>query len=206
MLGRQPTLRRVTPEPQLLGPAQAVAGRPFADPARTRDDLATLARMHAALLAESRTARPRERWEGADGSTHWLVVPDWERLRAARPIAAVGFFGQARPVDHAPIMTLEAAIVSRAGAFDGLLGYHNARLAEGGWGNLVLFDARESALHVRDDRTHREALALTPAHYRSLRLHAATLPEGIAGPLALVRTRYFDFAGDPPWLAVREAS
>ncbi len=56
------------------------------------------------------------------------------------------------------------------------------------------------------DDVHAEAVALTPHHYRSLRLHHAELPDGVLGAaeLELIRTRYLDFDSDPAWSAVRE--
>ena len=43
---------------------------------------------------------------------------------------------------------------------------------------------------------HGEAVARTPQHYHSLRLHHAELADGVLGPseLELVRTRYLDFS------------
>jgi hypothetical protein len=199
------------PAPRPLVPGEEVPGRQFAATAHTHEDLAILREMRRTLAGRLREARlpapDAGPLEHADGTQHWMCVPDPSALAAARPVAAVGFFGQARSdLDHAPIVDREYDIVGRAAGFGGLLTYYNLRLADGRHGNLVLFDAAEAKAHVTGDRAHAEAVALTPRHYRSLRLHHAELPDGVlgAGELALIRTRYIDFDTDPAWSAVRE--
>jgi hypothetical protein len=183
--------------------------RPFAAVERTHADLRVLRSMRRTLAARLRDGALPSRAAGPlhepDGSEHWLCVPDPIALAAARPLAGVGFFGQARTdVDHAPILERERDIVARAARFDGLLTYYNLRLADGSYGNLVLFASPEAKGHVTADTVHREAVALTSRHYRSLRLHHAELADGVAGELELVRTRYLDFSCEPAWSAVRE--
>jgi hypothetical protein len=185
--------------------------RPFAAVEHTYADLAVLRTMRGTLAARLRDdslpppdAGPLEQ---PDGTEHWLCVPDPGALAAARPVAAVGFFGQARVgVDHGPILERERDIVARAARFGGLLTYYNLRLASGSYGNLVLFESAPAKAHVTADLVHREAVALTPRHYCSLRLHHAELADGVLGDaeLELVRTRYLDFSCDPAWSWVRE--
>jgi hypothetical protein len=199
------------PAPRQLAPGEDVPGRQFAAAARTYEDLSILRAMRQTLAGRLRASRlpapdagPQEH---ADGTQHWLCVPDPSALAAACPVAAVGFFGQARrDLDHAPIVDREYDIVGRAARFGGLLTYYNLRLADGRFGNLVLFSAPDAKGHVTGDRVHAEAVALTPRHYRSLRLHHAELQDGVlgAGELELIRTRYIDFDSDPAWSAVRE--
>ena len=158
---------------------------------------ATLARLLAA-------AGPLPvRWADDEGE-HWLVVPDRERLRAARPAAAIGFFGQARAtVDHGPLLALEESIVGRADALGGLLAYYNVGLSRGGWGNLVLIAPGATVLAAMPD--HAVAVGRAAAHYHSIRLHTADLPEGVAAPaaLALQTTTLFDFDTAPTRRTVR---
>jgi hypothetical protein len=198
-------------ETRRLTPDEHVPERPFADAARTPEDLATLRAMRALLAGRLRdgTLPPADAGplEHADGTAHWLCVPHPEVLAAARPVAAVGFFGQARSdVDHGPILEREHAIIARAAAFDGLLTYYNMRFADGRYGNLVLFESASAKAHVTADRVHGEAVARTPQHYHSLRLHHAELADGVlgAGNLELLRTRYLDFSGASVWSALRE--
>jgi hypothetical protein len=195
-------------EPLVLAPGALVPDRPFTHPERTREDLAALATIRAKLAARVVNASRKASWRDPDGAEHWTVVPDRDALVTARPLVAVGFFGQARDdVDHLPIVELEHRLLERAAAFEGLLAYHNVRFASGQWGNLVLFAHDAGPLRVRDDVVHADAIARTPRHYHSLRLHRVDVPDGILGaePLRLLRTSYYDFADDPPWRAVREA-
>jgi len=186
----------------VLAARTAVPGRPFTAPERTDADLAALARMRAAL------ARRLLRGEGAgtwleDGERHLLVAP---RLAAlALPALAVGFFSEARDIDHAPILELEYALLDRVDAIEGFVSYHNVRFADGRWGNLVTFDGGSAPAEVRDHPIHREALALTATHYRTIRLHRLRLADGAAGIARpeLRETLLFDFDDSPPWRAVR---
>jgi hypothetical protein len=197
--------------PQLLAPHELAPARPFAAVEHTHADLAILHEMRQTLARRLREdslppadAPPARQ---ADGTEHWLCVPHPRALAEARPVAAVGFFGQARAdVDHGPILDREHDIVARAAGFGGLLTYYNLRLADGRYGNLVLFDSAASKGHVTGDVVHAHAVRLTPRHYRSLRLHHAELRDGVLGPceLQLLRTRYLDFSGDEVWNAVRE--
>jgi hypothetical protein len=194
-----------------LAPADRLADRPFAAVEHTRVDREILRAMRGTLAARLRAgtlpAPDRGPVSEPDGTEHWLCVPDPAALAATAPVAAVGFFGQARTdVDHAPILEREHDIVARAARFGGLLTYYNLRLADGRYGNLVLFDTAPAKGHVTADLVHGEAVALTPRHYRSLRLHHAELADGVLGEaeLELVRTRYIDFDSDPVWNAVRE--
>jgi hypothetical protein len=196
-------------EPLVLAPGDTVADRPFAHPARTAGDLAALAAIRKALRRRAPRTDGEQHWRDPDGAEHWLVVPDADRLARTVPAVAVGFFGQARDdVDHGPIVALEHDILGRASSFGGLLAYHNVRFASGQWGNLVGFADAGSPGHLRGDDAHADAVARTPRHYRSLRLHRALLPDGLLGSadLQLERTAYYDFADDPPWRAVRPAA
>jgi hypothetical protein len=197
--------------PLQLGPHEIAPDRPFAAIEQTYGDLAILRGMRWTLARRLREgtlpppdAGPRDE---PDGTEHWICVPDPRLLAETRPVAAVGFFGQARGgLDHRPIRDREHDIVDRAATFGGLLTYYDLRLADGRYGNLVLFDRPPSKGHVTADLVHCEAVALTPRHYRSLRLHHAELADGVLGEseLELLRTRYLDFDGDPVWNALRE--
>jgi hypothetical protein len=194
-----------------LTPAEHVPERPFAAAEHTLTDLAILRQMRSMLAQRLREgslpAPDAGPLEHADGTAHWLCVPDPGALAATAPVAAVGFFGQARQhVDHGPIVEREHAIVERAATFEGLLTYYNLRLEDGRYGNLVLFCSAPAKAHVTSDLVHGEAVSRTPQHYHSLRLHHAELRDGVlgAGELELLRTRYLDFACEPAWSAVRE--
>ena len=128
-------------------------------------------------------------------------MPDWTALTRLQQVAVIGFFGQARErVDHSAILELEHDIVTRAGAFPGMLAYHNARLAEGGWGNMVVFASRAETAGLTADPSHIRAVQRTPGHYDSLRLHRGTLADGLLGDAEVVlgETLYLDFSADRP--------
>jgi len=137
-----------------------------------------------------------------------LVVPELRALVQSRSAFGVGFFGQAREhVDHTAILDLEQNLLARTRFFPGLLASYNVRFVTGQWGNLVLFASEDDREHVRSDATHREALARTADHYRSVRLHRLRLTDGAVGdaPPVLESTLLIDFTDTPPWRAVRRA-
>jgi hypothetical protein len=186
---------------------QAVAGRPFTDPAATAEDCSILAVLQATLKrAAGGDRRPGARSFADEVGRHHVVVPDWTALATARPAAMVGFFGQARDdVDHAAIIALEHDIVGRATSFSGLLAYHNAQLASGQWGNLVVFRSPAGTAAMTADPVHTAAVARTPQHYRSLRLHRGVLADGCLGAAQahVEETLYLDFGETPTWRALR---
>jgi hypothetical protein len=192
--------------PVQLQADQLVAGRRFSDPALTDVDRATLGTLRAALRRAAIGSRAEALRLADEVAEHHIVVPDWAALASVRPAAIVGFFGQARAeVDHAVIGAFELDIVGRAATFPGLLAYHNARLASGGWANLVVFRTHAGTTAVTGDPIHASAVARTPHHYRSLRLHRGVLADGCLGEAEAVvhETLYLDFRETPAWRALR---
>ena len=188
-----------------LSPDEAAAGREFTDPARSREDLAALDRIRAALIRRVRSGLAGGTWT-ASGESHWLVAPGLRALAEPRPAFGVGFFGQTRDdVDHTPIIELEHQLLARARDLQGLLAYYDVRFVTGQWGNLVLFASEADAGRVRSHPTHVEALTLTARHYRSIRLHRLHFRAGALGsqPPALESTLLIDFGETPPWRALR---
>lgn len=180
-------------------------GREFTDPARSLNDLGAVARIRASLARRVRSGLAGGAWTDA-GESHWLVVPELNRLVESRPAFGVGFFGQAREeVDHAPILDLEQVLVARAARSPGMLAYYNVRFATGQWGNLVLFTTPEEAGRVRSDPMHLDALERVADHYRSVRLHRLTFSAGALGESApaLESTLLIDFSETPAWRAIR---
>jgi hypothetical protein len=185
---------------------ERVARRAFSDPAHTECDLATLTRLRDALRRAAGGRRSSALRFADEIGVHHVVVPDWAALEQPRAVALIGFFGQAREdVDHSAILALEHDIVARASGFPGLLAYHNARLANGHWGNLVVFTSHAETAGVVRDSTHVSAVASTPRHYASLRLHRGVLADGCLGAAAaaIEQTLYLDFADSPAWRALR---
>ena len=192
-----------------LAPGTGDPARPFTDPAHADADLAMLGRLQAILAAHAVDGGRDGRWTDADGAVHWLVVPDWEALAAARPAVGVGFFGQALDVDHEPINAVEAEMMARLERYPGLLAYYNVEFRQGDgtsqWGNLVVFADRASREHLNRESLHRTAVDRSPRHYDSLRLHRIVLPDGALGaaPPRLDESLLFDFRSDPTWIALR---
>jgi hypothetical protein len=189
-----------------LRAGEHVAGRDFCDPAHTEGDLATLRGLRDAFRSQAgRRAASVLRFSDGIGE-HVVAVPDWTALARTRPVAIVGFFGQSREdVDHSPIVAMERNIVARAGEFPGLLAYHNARLGECHWGNMVLFASRASVASLAPDPVHIRAMASAPSHYESLRLHRGSLADGLLGvaDVRLDETLYLDFSAHPAWRGLR---
>lgn len=190
-----------------LLPGEAASGREFTHPARSLEDLATLAEIRASLAGRMGSGLVGGSWTEKD-DLHWLVVPDVRRLVESRPTFGVGFFGQAhKNVDHRVIVALERTLLARASGFPGLLTYYNVRIPGGQWGNLVLFATADDPASVRSDPAHLDALAITADHYRSVRLHRLRFADGALGeaPPSVESTLLIDFAETPPWRAVRGA-
>ena len=193
-----------------------VPDRPFAALASTVEDLAVMERMLTRLERHLGFAGPggcrREPRRQLHGSRRpWDPSDRRDRCGSrtrAGALVVVGFFGQARlDVDHGPIVDLESALIADMAAAVNPLVYYNVHWPGVGWGNLVLFTGEDDErTWGRDDPRHAEAVARSPAHYHSIRLHVGSLPGGIVGrqPIELRRTRYFDFSGPEPWRAVRD--
>ncbi|MFM9124546.1 MAG: hypothetical protein ACKOSO_05180 [Actinomycetota bacterium] len=192
-----------------LAPGTGDPDRPFTDPAHADADVAMLERLQAILAAHATDGGRDGRWTDPDGARHWLVVPDWAALAAARPAVGVGFFGQALDVDHEPINRVEAEMLERPGRYPGLLAYYNVEFPQGDgtsqWGNLVVFADRASREHLGAEGLPRTAVDRSPLHYDSLRLHRIVLPDGALGRAAPVldESLLFDFRSDPTWIALR---
>lgn len=193
---------------------ERVADRPFAAPDRTTKDGEVLERMWARLRAHvatvavegARAPDRRDRVIDADGSVHTIVLPRLARAGTA-DLFGVGFFGQARhQVDHTPIMDLEAALIADMPRTPGLVAYYNAFVPTDGWGNLVLFESHAVERRWGGDPRHVEAVRRSSTHYHAIRLHHARAVGGLlgSGRIEIIRTRYIDFADDPPWRAIRE--
>ena len=196
----------------MLAPDTLVEGRPFAAPAKTKEDAAVMAAMLARMRAFARGWNESEaggflvRGPDARGLRTWVRVPDRAALLAAGELTAIGFFGQARKeVDHGPIDELEAAIVDTLERVPGMFSYYNQELPHGRYGNLILCSGPDAALRWHTHGLHRRAVELAPRHYHSARLHDGVVGSPLLGnaDVNVRRTRYYDFDSSPTWLAVR---
>ena len=200
----------------VLGPDEAVDGRPFADPANTRRDEAAMGQ----LLEHERERA--QIWAGAargqkdviiretdpEGLRHLLVVPDTRALLETPDPTVVGFFGRPRAdADTAVLFELEEELVAGMGAYasGGLLSYYDVELVKGGYGNLILFATPKGLDLWRDNPAHRRAVDISPPNYHEIRLHQGRLSGRLleTGALQVTRTRYLDYNGPEVWRAVR---
>jgi len=194
-----------------LAPDELVDGRPFTAPVHTDRDAAVMRDMLGRMRSRAQSWRSRGvlvRDVDAAGLRTWIRVPDRAALLAAHELTTVGFFGRARgDVDQAPIHELEERIVETLEKVPGLLSYFNLELPGKRYGNLVLCAASDVPVRWRAHDLHRLAVGLAPRHYHSARLHTGVVRSPLPGDgdLVVLRTRYYDFDSEPPWLAVREA-
>ena len=200
---------------------EPVTDRTFASPSWTTRDAEVMGHMwarlrtHVKALAATGTdtdtgaTNRLDRLMDPDASVHTMVLPDFRLAFTSDDLFGVGFFGQARQgVDHGPIMGLEAALIEDMPRTPGLVAYYNAFDPAAGWGNLVLFETELMERAWGGDPRHVEAVRRSPDHYHSIRLHHARATGGLlgTGPIEIIRTRYIDFADDPPWRAIRDCT
>jgi hypothetical protein len=201
----------------VLGPDETVPGKPFVDPAHTREDEAALRQLfahereRARVWADDPAGCPKNvvvRETDGQGRRHLLVVPDPRALLDARNPVVVGFFGRPRAdADQALLFGLEDELVVGMGEYAaaGLLSYYDVELVKGAYGNLILFASADGPAGWRTNPVHQRAVAISPRNYHEIRLHQGTLTGRILdgdGP-RLTRTRYLDYNGPEVWRAVR---
>jgi hypothetical protein len=198
----------------VLGPGELLRERPFTDPAHTereadlmRDALSELRARAGAWVGEDRRGVVlRDRDE--DGHRHLIVVPDTRALLEADGLTAVGFFGHPREgVDHGVLFALEDELVAGMEAYAdaGLLTYYDVELPKSLYGNLVLFSTPDVPPEWVANAVHRRAIEISPEHYYDVRLHKGFVAGRLLedGELTIERTKYFDFAGEEEWRALR---
>lgn len=176
----------------------------FSQPFHTDTDAALLQEMLADL-------RRVVRGQASPGEHHRLLVFDPARLVAEAPLAFVGFRGERRqeidPLVESAVDRIDAALVSGMAQVPGVLSYGCQRLPDGNWINLVVLGDLSAISAWHRSALHREAsVDLSPRYYASVRLHNGLLPDGIAGPLRVLDTKYYDFSAEQPWLARRQFS
>jgi hypothetical protein len=202
-------------ELNLLGRTEVLADRAFTHPDYSFQDLNMLhfaldqlrALLNNPALAASLAGGQQLFWVEVDGRLHRLIVADCAGLQSTNTLTLVGFFGQRRPHgDHELIDQVDTELVAELVAHPGLLAYCSILLAEGNYGNLVLFSDEAAKLHWSTSTRHAYAAhVLSPKYYESVRLHNGILPGGLFSGQApvLERTKYYDYRGMLPWRAER---
>lgn len=139
---------------------------------------------------------------------HRLILPQPEQLRCQKPLIVVGFFGQRREnADRELIREFEQILLAEIEEHPGLLSYSTMALANGDYGNLVLFANQKARDHWSTSQAHAQAVnVLSPSYYWSVRIYNGRLPDGIthSSDLSLTRVKYYDYRSQPMWRAVRE--
>lgn len=199
-----------------LGPLETVEGRPFTNPIDSVKDFTSLHYMIEVLRQtldqlEPIPVQPRPFIlylpEGAEGY-HRIALAKPEELLPTADLTVVAFCGQRRPAaDRKPIDEIDRQLVAELIEHPYLLSYSTFLLEDGNACNMVLFSDPRGIFHwVRSTRHAYATGELAPHYYRSVRLHNAILPGGLASSqeLVLLRTKYYDYQDEAIWWAIRE--
>ena len=198
-------------EPIRLDASEVPAGRAFAHPACTLDDLVSIRQMAATLCwilgDRSILSCPLTLEAGDETHPHRVILCDATALREASMPSFVGFFAIKRSgPDHARLTQVDDQLVTELPQHPGILSYSSIALADGNWGNLIILRSSADGERWRDGERHAwAARELAPAHYSSVRLHngqfAGRLLSGCEPVLR--RTRYWDYDMSPAWQSAR---
>jgi hypothetical protein len=204
----------VTDDVVSLAPREVAPDHPFTDPAHTDEDVAILREMLDGVrwaLSRDAPAAPRPFILVAPEPhrrQHRVVLAHEARLRDADELGVVGFFARKRTDrDCSPLTAVDDELILEFPRHPGILSYSSLELADGNWGNLILFHPPEAKDDWRRSERHAYAASeLAPRYYTVVRLHNARLPGGLwsGRDVVLVRTKYYDFQGPAPWRAERE--
>ncbi len=142
-----------------------------------------------------------------DGRSHRYFVPWPSKLSQTHKIHFVGFFSHKQDgAVSGHFGDLDDRLIEQIPTYQGILSYSTMALPGGDFGNLVLITDEEIKSQWLHGETHNRAVALSPAYYQYVRINNGILPDGITDPesLQITRVKYYDYAEDPPWKAVRE--
>lgn len=199
-----------------LGPSEAIEGRPFTCPAHSLADagalqaMAETMRQHIGVTAPIPAEQPDPLiiyLEESGRRLHRLVLVNPAALRRPGDLTVVGFCGQKRPgIDRDILIELDRELIAELAGFSDLLSYSTLELADGDACNLVLFSRPQGIQHWARSQKHAQAVQMSPDFYETIRLHQGRLPGGLmsTSSLVLLRTKYFDYRGQPAWRAVRD--
>ena len=199
---------------QALGATEVVSDRPFTAVELVDRDVSVLHGMLddlVRILAEADAgdreivAQKRVAWQ-VGGLARRLLICDEQRLRAHPSLCVVGFFGERRTeLDIGPLEQANSAIVRQFTSYPGILSYSSVELPEGHWANMVLHDDPIDTEYWRRGALHVEAVRLSPAHYRNVRIHNARLTAGVlmTPGFTVSRVKYYDYSSTPAWRAER---
>jgi hypothetical protein len=203
-------------KPAVLSPKETVPDRPFSDPEQSFKDLKTMRFMAQQLVNTyddpvvcdfGPGKRPVCKLD-KKGRFFRIYYIQPKLLFDLHDLTAVGFFGHKRPhADIKPLLDADKRFEKTFHDHPGLLSLSTVRLPDGDFANLVLFTDDDAKDRWNYSALHAQLVAeISPPYYGYIRLNNGVLPRGLDAPeeLTLVRTRYIDYAVDPPWRAVRE--
>ncbi len=200
-----------------LSPAEKVEGRAFCSPSLYERDTSLLAYLLEDLRAFTASVPYDMVAAGEHRSLEWtvhglvrrIVVCDAHRITAPDlDMCVVGFFGTRKQgIDSTVLEEVNSELVGEFREYPGILSYSSMELADGNWANLVIHDEPDAREYWRASKRHAEAASvLAPQHYENVRIHNGRLPGGVRGGKSIVldRTKYWDYADDVIWQAIRE--
>jgi hypothetical protein len=135
----------------------------------------------------------------------YYIQPD--RLFSTRNLAVVGFFGHKRPkADIRPLLKADKLFEAEFPNHPNLLSLSTVRVANGDFGNLVVFADPAAISKWNNSEVHRRLVAeISPPYYLTIRLNNGWLPRGLEDPdgLWIKRVKYIDYSSAPYWRAER---
>ncbi|MFB9990888.1 hypothetical protein ACFFLM_02680 [Deinococcus oregonensis] len=193
--------REEAPGRHRLSPGETFPAHTFADPEHSAADLHDLCQMQARL---------RLTLEGFPADPAQLDrIYDAESLLTLTGLTVVGFRGLCRTDVSAALQEEVARVDMALGAHlerdqsRMILGYSTRQLGPHEWLNLVVLRSEAGLQYWHRSPLHRYAAQeLSPQLYQGIRLHTASLPQGLSGALHLLATKYYAF-GAAPWQAQR---
>lgn len=198
-----------------LGPSERVEGHEFSDVEHTRQDRTTMRQMAHQLVDTYEdpivcdfTMRNGPVCQSDPQGRHfriYYIQPD--RLFNTQNLALVGFFGHKRPhADIRPLLKADKRFEAEFQHHADLLSLSTVRVANGDFGNLVVFARPEAIAQWNNSDVHRQLVAeISPPYYLNIRLNNGWLPQGLDEPdsLWIERVKYIDYRSTPAWRAVR---
>lgn len=198
-----------------LGKDQKAEGHRFSDVEHTLEDLATLRKMAHQLVDTYEdpkvcdfTLRNGPVCQSDPHGRHfriYYIQPD--RLFSTHNLAVVGFFGKKRPnADIGPLLKADRLFEQEFRHHPDLLSLSTVRVANGNFGNLVVFSQSSAISKWNNSDVHRKLVAeISPPYYLNIRLNNGWLPLGVEDPdgLWIERVKYIDYSSTPAWRAMR---
>lgn len=198
-----------------LGVDERAEGHRFSDVEHTSRDRATMRKMAHQLVETYEdpkvcdfTLRKGPVCQSDPQGRHFRIYylqPD--RLFSTENLAVVGFIGHKRPkADIRPLLKADKLFEVEFHKHPDLLSLSTVRVADGNFGNLVVFADPAAISKWNNSEVHRKLVAeISPPYYLTIRLNNGWLPKGLQDPdgLWIERVKYIDYSSMPYWRAVR---